>query len=104
VQQVNRLAGIATCVHCLLPPTWVPIQMSPPAMSPTAAAARGDAFVCDGHVAHVAELHIKCPVTHSFGMYPPAEADERHNLLTEDAQNLMVSDARRGGAQALSQH
>jgi hypothetical protein len=37
---VNRLAGIATCVHCLLPPAWVPIQMSPPTMSPTAAAAR----------------------------------------------------------------
>lgn len=61
---VNRLAGIATCVHCLLPPAWVPIQMSPPAMSPTAAAAR--------------------------------EADEKHNLLADDA--------RRGGAEALSQH
>ena len=22
--QVNRLAGIAVCLHCLLPPTWVP--------------------------------------------------------------------------------
>jgi hypothetical protein len=43
-------------------------------------------------------------MTQSFWHHPHAEADERHNLLTEDAQNLMVSDARRGGAQALSQH
>jgi hypothetical protein len=41
---------------------------------------------------------------HVFAVAARAEADERHNLLTEDAQNLMVSDARRGGAQALSQH
>lgn len=40
--QVNRLAGIASCVHCLLPPTWVPIEMAPPAMSPTAA--RGESL------------------------------------------------------------
>lgn len=37
---VNRLAFIASRVHCLLPPTWVPIEMSPPAMSPTAARER----------------------------------------------------------------
>lgn len=39
---VNRLAGIATCVHCLLPPTWIPVQLTPPTMSPTAAAAEDE--------------------------------------------------------------
>lgn len=35
---VNRLAGIATCVHCLLPQAWVP-PLSPPTMLPEQAQA-----------------------------------------------------------------
>jgi hypothetical protein len=30
---VNRLAGLAVCLHCLLPPTWVP-PLATPRMSP----------------------------------------------------------------------
>lgn len=30
---VNRLAGLAVCLHCLLPPTWVP-PLSTPSLSP----------------------------------------------------------------------
>lgn len=108
LRQVNRLAGIATCVHCLLPPTWVPIQMSPPAMSPTAAAARGGPQLARRQC-HVIKstpadmLSISSPPVQSSSMQlspslrcVPAEEDERHNLLADDA--------RRGGSQALAQH
>lgn len=34
---INRLAGIAVSLHCLLPPGWVP-PLRPPTMTPVAAA------------------------------------------------------------------
>lgn len=39
--QVNRLAGIAVMLHCLLPPSWVP-PLDTPSMAPLATQAPGE--------------------------------------------------------------
>lgn len=77
--QVNRLAGIAVCLHCLLPPTWVP-PLSTPSLSPVlpdgAGKSKSNANALTLFLTFISWRH------HAFSLAPPWHNFVFHSRLS----------------------